>query len=186
MTTLPMAPLTPFPQRRQSGTVLLVSLIVLLVMTLLGVASMRGATLEERMAGNWRDQNIALQAAEAALRAGEESIPEGFEPDLYIFPCTVAAECGVFEPDGAIRNSALDADANWEDSARRYEGDISGAAAAPRFVVERRAYVRDHLGTGHGEHLETGVHLFQVTARGAGQTEATARVLQTGIARRYD
>lgn len=182
MTTFRTASLA---QRRQSGTVLLVSLIVLLVMTLLGVASMRGATLEERMAGNWRDQNIALQAAEAALRAGEESIPVGFEPDLSLFPCS-AAECEVFEPDVAIRDSALDADADWHNSARSYADSFPGAAEPPQFVVERRAYVRDHLGVGYGDYLETGGHLFQITARASGQTAETARVLQAGIARRYD
>lgn len=55
----------------QNGAALIISLIFLLLMTLIGVTSMQTTTLEERMAGNTRDRNLALQAAEAGLRQGE-------------------------------------------------------------------------------------------------------------------
>lgn len=55
----------------QRGTILFVSLIMLLLITIVGLAAMRGTNLEERMASNLRDQSIAHLAAEAALRAGE-------------------------------------------------------------------------------------------------------------------
>jgi type IV pilus assembly protein PilX len=51
--------------------VLVVSLVFLLVLTLLGLAAMQNTSLEERMAGNLRAEKVAMQAAEAALRAGE-------------------------------------------------------------------------------------------------------------------
>lgn len=60
-----------FAPRAQRGAALVVSLIILLIMTLLGVSSMQNTTLEERMAGNMRDQNLAFQSAEAALIEGE-------------------------------------------------------------------------------------------------------------------
>jgi len=56
---------------RQRGSALAIALIFLLLMTLLGVSAMRGSNLQERMAGNQRDRNMAFQSAEAALRAGE-------------------------------------------------------------------------------------------------------------------
>lgn len=62
------------PQRRrarQSGVVLIVGLVLLLVLTLLGVGAMRSAVLEERMTNNTQDLQIAFQFAEAALREGE-------------------------------------------------------------------------------------------------------------------
>lgn len=55
----------------QRGTILFVSLIMLLLITIVGLAAMRGTNLEERMASNLRDQSISHLAAEAALRAGE-------------------------------------------------------------------------------------------------------------------
>lgn len=57
--------------RGERGSALAIALIFLLLMTLLGVSAMRSSNLQERMAGNLRDRNMAFQAAEAALRAGE-------------------------------------------------------------------------------------------------------------------
>jgi type IV pilus assembly protein PilX len=59
----------------QRGAVLIVSLIFLLLLTLIGTTAMRTTTLQERMAGNSRDVNLSLQAAESALRAGESWVP---------------------------------------------------------------------------------------------------------------
>ena len=56
---------------RQRGVVLVTGLIFLVILTLLGVTAMQTTILEERMAGNLRDENLAFQAAEAALREGE-------------------------------------------------------------------------------------------------------------------
>ncbi|MFV3306618.1 PilX N-terminal domain-containing pilus assembly protein [Pseudomonas sp. NY15181] len=57
--------------RAQQGAVLVVALIMLLLLTIIGISSMRSTTLQERMAGNLRDESHALQAAEAAIRQGE-------------------------------------------------------------------------------------------------------------------
>lgn len=56
---------------RQQGAALIVVLMLLLIVTLLGLASMRGAILQERMAGATYGRSLAFQAAEAALREGE-------------------------------------------------------------------------------------------------------------------
>ncbi|RXR08526.1 pilus assembly PilX family protein [Pseudoxanthomonas composti] len=69
-----IAPLSP---RLQQGVSLLVVLILLLIMTLLGLAAMRGSILQERMAANLTDRNLAFQAAETALRDGE-TLAQGF------------------------------------------------------------------------------------------------------------
>lgn len=61
-------------KRSERGAVLLVSLIMLLLLTIIGVAAMRDTNLQERMAGNMRDRNLAFQAAEAGLRFAEQQI----------------------------------------------------------------------------------------------------------------
>lgn len=53
---------------KQQGFVLVVSLIFLVIMTVLAVTSIQRATLDEKVSGNLRAQNIAFQAAESALR----------------------------------------------------------------------------------------------------------------------
>lgn len=68
--------LTLNSRRQQQGAVLLVALVMLLLLTLIGVASMRGTSLQENMASNLKDANVAFQAAEAGLRAGERKAEE--------------------------------------------------------------------------------------------------------------
>ena len=58
----------------QTGSALVIGLIILLLMFILGTAGMRTTILEERMAGNSRDQNNAFQAAELGLQDGEQDI----------------------------------------------------------------------------------------------------------------
>ena len=61
--------------KRQSGAVLVIGLIILVVLTLLGVQGMRTNVAQERMAANMRERNVAFQAAESALRVGEATGP---------------------------------------------------------------------------------------------------------------
>lgn len=58
----------------EQGAALIVVLMLLLVVTLLGLASMRGAILQERMAGATLQRSEAFQAAESALREGEAAV----------------------------------------------------------------------------------------------------------------
>jgi type IV pilus assembly protein PilX len=57
--------------KRQSGVVLVISLILLLALTMIGVTSTSVTGQQEKMSGNNKDKNLAFQAAEAALRAAE-------------------------------------------------------------------------------------------------------------------
>lgn len=63
--------ITSLPARRQRGAILIVSLLMLLVMTLIGVTAVSTTTLEEKMAGNTRQRQLAFQAADSALRDAE-------------------------------------------------------------------------------------------------------------------
>lgn len=55
----------------QSGIALPMVLIFLVVMMLIGAVAIRNVTLEEKMAANSRNQQLAFQAAELGLRACE-------------------------------------------------------------------------------------------------------------------
>lgn len=63
---------TPVNQRQQSGVALVISLMLLVAVTLVGLASIRGTALQEQMAGNHYDREVAFQAAEAALVLGTQ------------------------------------------------------------------------------------------------------------------
>jgi type IV pilus assembly protein PilX len=55
----------------QRGAALIVSLLMLVVTSIIGVNAMQTQYLEEQMAGNFRQVNLAFQATEAALRDAE-------------------------------------------------------------------------------------------------------------------
>ncbi len=65
---------------RQQGAALIVGMIMLLLLTLIGVAGMRDTLLQEKMAANMRDRDVALQAAETALRAAELTLSAAVGP----------------------------------------------------------------------------------------------------------
>jgi type IV pilus assembly protein PilX len=66
----------------QQGMVLVICLIMLLLLTLSGIAAIQGSALQEKMAGNSRDSEQAFLAAEAALRNGESFIVTTSEGDF--------------------------------------------------------------------------------------------------------
>lgn len=68
---MPM-PRNVFPTAtRQRGAALYVALIMLVLLALIGIVGMQVAGLQERMAANYRNTNLAFQAAEADVRERE-------------------------------------------------------------------------------------------------------------------
>lgn len=62
-------------QQQQRGIALVLSLLMLVAITLLAVSAMRGTTLQEKMASNLNDREIAKQVAEATLRQVSTLLP---------------------------------------------------------------------------------------------------------------
>jgi type IV pilus assembly protein PilX len=125
--SLPNA-LHPRP-RAQGGIALVVVLILLLVMSLLAIFSLRGTMMEERMAANMRDRSLSFQAAEAALREGEQ-LAAG-KPALPANGCA-AGLCAIPLPTDTPR---------WQDAtvwagARTAIVDFNGETARPQYIVE--------------------------------------------------
>ena len=57
---------------QQRGMVLVVTLVLMLILTIVASSAMQMSTLQERIAGNTRDNVAAFQAAEAAARQAED------------------------------------------------------------------------------------------------------------------
>ena len=53
------------------GAALITSLVFLIIITMIGITGMQTTTMQQRMAGNSRDREVAFQAAEAMLRSAE-------------------------------------------------------------------------------------------------------------------
>lgn len=63
--------MTPPHRHRQKGAVLAIALILLVVVTLLGLSSVKTVSQQEKMVSHSNDRSLAYQYAEAALREGE-------------------------------------------------------------------------------------------------------------------
>jgi type IV pilus assembly protein PilX len=59
---------------RQAGMVLLISLVFLLVLSLIGLASMQGGVSQQKAAASLWHRNQSLQSAESGLRLGESVV----------------------------------------------------------------------------------------------------------------
>ena len=67
----------PINIRKNRGAALFVSLMLLLILTVLGLSSSNVSIMQERMAGNVLDNNLAFQDAEETLREIESRLDRG-------------------------------------------------------------------------------------------------------------
>lgn len=125
----------PGSAKHQSGAVLAVVLILLVVMTLLAVASLRGTLMEERMSANMHDRSIAFQAAEAALREAEEEA--GANKPTPSAGCANGL-CGIPDADDPDDQQRwLGGDEFWETGATRLvDIDLGEREASARYIIE--------------------------------------------------
>lgn len=131
--------------KRQSGVVLMISLVMLLLLTLITLTAVYVTSLEERMAGNLQNQNVAFQAAESALREAEASI-DGvaavYNPLLLstgpfqntASPVCVAGLCGETTP--LQSELFLDPDGAVDGTVQTATTGIAAIAAEPEYVIE--------------------------------------------------
>ena len=67
----------PAVRSRERGFVLIVAMLFLIVLTVLSVSMFRSYNLQERIAGNTREKERALEAAQSALQYGEWWLSQG-------------------------------------------------------------------------------------------------------------
>jgi len=60
---------------KQQGMALVISLLLLVAITLLAVSTMRSTTMQERMAANLNDRELAKQIAESTVRDAGSQLP---------------------------------------------------------------------------------------------------------------
>jgi len=138
-------------QKSQGGIVLIVAMIMLVIMSILGISSVRSVALEERMSAAQHDRSIAMQAAEAALLAGEQdarnrtNFPAGFDPDATTVataqpvvngfvarPTTQSPDWMLTMPDQATW---------WQQNARELASTVNLGSLLgnrPRYLIEYR------------------------------------------------
>ncbi len=178
--------------KQQKGAVLIFCLVFLLVLTMMGVASMESSVLEERMAGNLQDYNAAFQAAEASLQVGETWLM-----DQITWPATSNdGSTTVWSRDSMDPNSS-DSLHWWQDSTRQTSSwwgdnaievsDVEGVATAPHYVLEEMSTITSGQSIGIGSGLQSRVRVFhRITARGSGVGDSAVVQLQSTFVKTYE
>ena len=157
------------PLSRQRGVTLILALIFLAILMLLGVTVAQTSSMEERMAGNTRDRDVAFQSAEAAIDAAETALKalptDGAGKITTAFDGSTAGYV-TYDP-------ASDGDAdhwnayNWASASVTVGSSLDQVAVQPQYVIEKLPDVAT-------------TQRFRVTARGSGSSSNTVVILQAG------
>lgn len=164
----------------QRGAVLIVSLMILVILTLLGITAMQTTTFQEKMAGNMRSRELSFQAAEAALRQGEAFL-EG--AGLLDFKSTINAK-GLYQAPSVGKDPWWTTLA-WDDNdSVAIDRDIEGTVARPRYIIEELGVAQ----ASSVKNIAAGIPLpqsrnYRITARGVGGTAGVVVILQSTYVR---
>ena len=150
--------------RQQRGAALIVSLILLLVMTILGVTAMNSSILQGFMSASYQEQTVRLATAENILLEGEFDVEELVENGVL-----TRAETGLY--------------LNLTTGAEEFNAAKLSAYPDRNFMIE---YMGEFLIPGEsvteGGGLEDSlVHIFRVSARSqrAAEERGGRRIVQS-------
>lgn len=152
---------------RQRGVALIVSLILLIVVTLIGLAAVQGTTLQVRMTSNFYDRSVAFQGAEAGLVAGAAALTAG---TTNIRNCGQGGgACGA----NPFEDSTLSTGNIVTVAAGSTYGATGNAAGQPQYVIENMGtFVDPNSNTGFGQTANAA----QYGAQGASMTAIYYRI----------
>ena len=168
--------------RRQQGAILIISLLLLMVLTIIGVAGIQSTTLEERMSSNLREQYYAFQAAEAGMREAELII-EGLY-NRSVFNNTL----GLYTRDNDLIPDPHDYTV-WDPALKKVVEiesltDLQLKGHNPAYFVEEIGIVESKgadldLGGGYTGGSSGDVYAFRVVVRGEGPNGTGQALLQS-------
>lgn len=168
--------------KKQTGAVLLVSMVILVALTMLGVTSMKGSLTELTMAGNLRESGLTFQAAEAGLKSAEQIVNNS--TSLTIFNGSTSL-LSLSDIDPAYLQKAT-----WT-GATEADVDLENVSASPRYIIkylgERNSNANAAISIGGYGRNQSGIVIsnFRVTSRGVGQTGNISRVVQSYYGKEY-
>ncbi len=171
--------LPPSPPATQRGVALAVVLILLLVMTLLGLASLRATLLEERMTSGQYDRSLGFQSAEGALREAEARLLAGG----YTFPTSGCSNGLCAKPDPTVAGFVD----RWKDPA--FTGWFTASTSVgtlgitPQYFIELMGPAPNWVGCDQQVPMQPNclTPRYRITARSTAANRA-AVVLQSNFA----
>jgi type IV pilus assembly protein PilX len=196
------------PRLKQTGAVLIIALIMLVVLTLLGLSAMQTSTVEEIMAGNLKDCNQGFQAAESAI----SDAANWLETRNTRPKADLAASDNIYSSDAFTRDDSVkpaSPDFSWSDHAIQY-GKLDASAtivkrigtcdpgnppedthamhdlsSLPCLVIEEHDFVPDN-GDPDNRAKGIGSYYYRITTIGYGSTDKSQSRLEATLYKRYN
>lgn len=185
---------------KQRGATLIVALLLLLVVTMVGVSSVKTSAVEEKMSGSFRDHQLAFEAAELALLEGEKFVENtAFSFASYTAACPSGlcfvgtwdsanpdADCSLSGTADDIWLATANSDV-WSDNNKHKSAVVTlqGINQAPKYIIEFLCHAPTSESTvltpyvnGNGWEAQFGT-LFRITALGTGGSNDARVMLQS-------
>lgn len=168
--------------KHQQGAVLIVGLIMLLLLTVIGMSSIRGTDLQERMAGNARNHNLAFQASEAAIRSAENYLSGA---SITPFQSGAGYHKDLTETTPPPFWSVTD----WAGKGVKLaDNTLAGVPEQPRYAIEQLEVIISPGNYGSAVDQQSidsmaEREVYRVTARGLGGTTDSEALIQTTFIR---
>lgn len=178
--------------KQQRGATLLVSIIFLLIMTVLALGSIRGVSLQERMATNLYDRDLAFQSAEAAIQAAQAEVLLNPNP-IGAQDCSpTSIEACKTIPTNTFANNNV----GWKNIPENFGVNTNQGLGTPQYNIQMLGQGNNGLAFGQmnsANNTQYGVNpgvfnqqFYRITARSSNPSDAQDRavvVLQATIRR---
>jgi len=160
----------------ESGVALIIALIMVVIMSLLGLAGVRMILQEEKMVGYAYDRTMTFQAAEAALRQAENGIDQ-VKPEPLSGACSNFAS-GIHHVQACPPPVAGAATPRWMDTG--FTGWADADAVGTGSLAVTPQYFVEYLGSGFPCSLDPSAaplcKRYRITARAGGNGRAEVMV----------
>ncbi len=185
------------PQSRQRGFALYVALIILVMLTLVGVAMLGNNGLQTKMAYGSSEITRSFQTAESGLAAGENwLVTQASKPIAdCAAPCATSASIwdryGIATPTVPTASSAYTDEAWWLANGRQYNYPATASGAGALGTSTDPRYLIEYAGADNTGSLKLTsdptykLYYYLVTARGYGAGGDSRTLVQSVYAKGY-
>jgi type IV pilus assembly protein PilX len=167
----------------QKGTVLVVGLIFLLVLTIIGITSMSSSALTEKMTQNMRDVSQSFSSAEACLTDGETWVQNQTVTPTPVSACSTPP-CQVWQYN-VLGTFYTQPASWWQSQGVSFSTSLYGVANQPRYILEQYSFVPYDLSPDTAS-KGRGYYFYRITARGTGATTNANSIVQSIYATQFN
>ena len=162
---------------KQSGAVLILSLIVVIILSLLVTSAVQSTILQQKMATNLRDKDLAFQSAETSLKSGEGFLYKRHRNDLA---GTFSGNNGLYTFSTSADNARtnLDTESSWENLSTVQSHNLYQIISRPTYIIEELPEI---IAPGDSLTVPRPVSAtyYRVTSKSKGGTDSSLVILQS-------